>query len=126
MGRQNSDHTVVHSSIALLQERFRQLQRVKEMREERELLRLFSSEPERVSPTTRDAPSKLFFHPELIIPPRPTLQSSHFFQTESQSKCADFLAVDTPLLMSLWPTDRGIVRTSNNFDDADVDTSLHL
>ena len=35
MGRESHDRThVVHSSIALLQERFRQLQRVKEMREE--------------------------------------------------------------------------------------------
>uniref|UniRef100_A0A803QBX2 Uncharacterized protein n=1 Tax=Cannabis sativa TaxID=3483 RepID=A0A803QBX2_CANSA len=42
-----SDGTSHHSSIALLQERFRQLQRAKEMREEKELLRLLS-ESERI------------------------------------------------------------------------------
>ncbi|CAI9782290.1 unnamed protein product [Fraxinus pennsylvanica] len=41
MGRQNNDPKVVGSSIVLLQERFRQLQRLKEKREERDLLKLF-------------------------------------------------------------------------------------
>ncbi|KAL0292950.1 UNVERIFIED_CONTAM: hypothetical protein Sradi_6964100 [Sesamum radiatum] len=39
MGRQNNDPRVVGSSIVLLQERFKQLQRLKEMREERQLLK---------------------------------------------------------------------------------------
>lgn len=39
MGRQNKDRAVVGSSIVLLQERFKHLQRLKEMREERELLK---------------------------------------------------------------------------------------
>ncbi|KAE8693578.1 putative metal ion binding protein [Hibiscus syriacus] len=38
MGSQNDP--AVHSSIALLQERFRQLQRAKELRQEREVSRL--------------------------------------------------------------------------------------
>ncbi|KAL6005160.1 hypothetical protein ACLOJK_005722 [Asimina triloba] len=70
--KQNSGTTTVaqhSSSIALLQERFRQLQRVKEMREEREQLRLFV-EPDEIGPTNRCEPSSLsstlFFHPELI------------------------------------------------------------
>ncbi|KAK4397681.1 hypothetical protein Sango_1243600 [Sesamum angolense] len=37
MGQQNDDPRVVGSSIVLLQERFKQLQRLKEMREERQL-----------------------------------------------------------------------------------------
>ncbi|KAL2493532.1 uncharacterized protein Fot_37289 [Forsythia ovata] len=41
MGRQNNDPEVVGSSIVLLQERFRQLQRLKEKREEKELVKLF-------------------------------------------------------------------------------------
>ncbi|CAN0927177.1 hypothetical protein LINGRAHAP2_LOCUS35733 [Linum grandiflorum] len=44
MGRQSGDSssTRVNSSIALLQERFKELQRVKEKRQEKELLKLFS------------------------------------------------------------------------------------
>lgn len=104
MGRENSDQAVVHSSIALLQERFRQLQRVKEMREERELLRLFSSSSDSsetsISPTSTACnvppPSnKLFYHPELIIPPQPTFQSfHHFLRTESRDEHADYLGND--------------------------------
>lgn len=41
MGRQNKDPAVVGSSIVLLQERFKQLQRLKEMREQRRLLKLW-------------------------------------------------------------------------------------
>ncbi|GLU17250.1 hypothetical protein SLE2022_336340 [Rubroshorea leprosula] len=40
-GDRQIDPTVVHPSIALLQERFRQLERAKEMRQEEELLRTF-------------------------------------------------------------------------------------
>ncbi|GLU17328.1 hypothetical protein SLE2022_337000 [Rubroshorea leprosula] len=39
-GDRQIDPTVVHPSIALLQERFRQLERAKEMRQEKELLRM--------------------------------------------------------------------------------------
>ncbi|KAL1566872.1 hypothetical protein AAHA92_02420 [Salvia divinorum] len=41
MARDDADHTTL-SSIALLQERFRQLQRMKELRQERELMRTLS------------------------------------------------------------------------------------
>ncbi|XP_011085643.1 uncharacterized protein LOC105167568 [Sesamum indicum] len=39
MGRQNKDQEVVGSSILLLQQRFEQLERLKKMREERQLRR---------------------------------------------------------------------------------------
>ncbi|KAL7175303.1 hypothetical protein ACSBR2_028996 [Camellia fascicularis] len=58
MSRQSSDSLVNHSSIALLQERFKQLQRAKEMREERELSRQLS-ESQRANSTTYDQ-SRLF------------------------------------------------------------------
>ncbi|KAF6149586.1 hypothetical protein GIB67_011195 [Kingdonia uniflora] len=121
MGMQNSDPTVIHSSIALLQERFRQLHRVKQMREERELLKLFSK-TERIMPTIRSyEQSRVFSQPE------PSLQCSLSLRPEPQGKYGDYQAFDTPLLMSLWPTDRGVVvRSSKTFDDSDVDTSLHL
>ncbi|PIA58188.1 hypothetical protein AQUCO_00500250v1 [Aquilegia coerulea] len=128
MGRENSEPTVVmHSSIALLQERFRQLQRVKEMREERELLKLFS-ESERLSPTICCETTRQFFHTESTIHPQTSKHSSlSYFHPESQEgKYGHSQAVNTPLLMSLWPTDRSIVRASNTLDDAEVDTTLHL
>nr|DAD20265.1 TPA_asm: hypothetical protein HUJ06_021728 [Nelumbo nucifera] len=123
MGRQSSDSTVAHSSIALLQERFRQLQRVKEMREERELLR-FYSESERVAPSMPHETTRLFFHSDLIHPPRPTFQGSLSHQLNSRANHVDFQAVETPLMKNLWP--RTVTHTPNNLDDADVDTSLHL
>ncbi|CAL1382338.1 unnamed protein product [Linum trigynum] len=56
MGRQIGDSsTMVNSSIALLQERFKELQRVKEKRQEKELLKLFSESSERN--TTPPTPS---------------------------------------------------------------------
>lgn len=126
MGRQSSDSIVVHSSIVLLQERFRQLQRAKEMREERELLRLLSESERVVNPTARYEPSRLFFHSELINPPRPSLQHSPYLQTNPQGKNTDLHVIETPLLANLWSTD-AVMHRRNVFDDvSDVDTSLHL
>ncbi|ONK59826.1 uncharacterized protein A4U43_C08F11220 [Asparagus officinalis] len=70
MGRQGNDPTVFHSSIALLQERFRQLQRVKEMREERELLKGFAGTTTESDPHPPQPP-KWFLHPDLVRPSRP-------------------------------------------------------
>ncbi|KAK4429235.1 hypothetical protein Salat_1223800 [Sesamum alatum] len=42
MGRKNKDQEVVGSSILLLQQRFKQLERLKEMREERQLRKTFA------------------------------------------------------------------------------------
>ncbi|KAE8125416.1 hypothetical protein FH972_020226 [Carpinus fangiana] len=109
MGRLSCDAPVMLSSIVLLQERFRQLQRAKEMREARELLRLLS-EPERVKPAMHYDPNRLFFHSELI---------------HSSSKHTDLQIKETPFLANLGSTESVMDRT-NNFDDSDVDTSLHL
>ncbi|GFZ12596.1 hypothetical protein Acr_23g0009810 [Actinidia rufa] len=110
--RQRSESLVIHSSsIALLQERFRQLQRAKERREERELMRQVSKSHPTHSPTCHD-PSRLFFNSELIAPPRPPpLQgsSSSLHHHMGQSK----------------NTETFLCRSSN-YDDSDIDTSLHL
>lgn len=124
MGRQNGDATMVTSSIALLQERFRELQRTREKRQEKELLKLFS-ESERVAPTMHFDPSKLTFQPEMTLPNRtpPPLQDSllSLGLNSSQSKHADLRATKTPT--SLWPSSGS---SSRNFENPDVDTSLHL
>ncbi|CAN1121114.1 hypothetical protein LINPERPRIM_LOCUS1988 [Linum perenne] len=63
MGRHVGDSsTMVNSSIALLQERFKELQRVKEKRQEKELLKLFSESSER--------------HINTASPPTPSSSSS--------------------------------------------------
>ncbi|KAK9269313.1 hypothetical protein L1049_001084 [Liquidambar formosana] len=124
MGRQSRDPRVTHSSIALLQERFRQLQRAKEMREERDVLRL-SSQLERVNATTQYEPTRLFFHSELILPPRPPVQGSLYFQPNTHSKRTGLQVTETPILANLGSTEAVMHRT-NVFDDSDVDTSLHL
>lgn len=72
MGGGAKDPIVVQSSIALLQERFRQLQRAKEMREEKELLRMLNEPPNRLFINVPTAPSyepfTFFFQPESGLP----------------------------------------------------------
>ncbi|XP_021887248.1 uncharacterized protein LOC110806629 [Carica papaya] len=125
MGRDNSDPIMIQSSIALLQERFRQLQRVKEMREERELLKnLIETKQQTPGMHYNEPSSQLFFH---FLPPRSPPPS---LSLDSQIKVSGFdKSVDSPLLMGLWPKEKPAF-TMNRFDgsdpDEDVDTSLHL
>ncbi|KAK2648391.1 hypothetical protein Ddye_015880 [Dipteronia dyeriana] len=133
MGRQGGgDSTMVNSSIALLQERFRQLERVREKREEREMLKLFSESDRVVSPALRYEPNKLSsFQPEMILPHhshRPPLQESLSLGLNYQDRHADFRAKTTPTSTStsLWPNSPSGPSTSRSFDHSDVDTSLHL
>ncbi|KAB1221713.1 hypothetical protein CJ030_MR2G019940 [Morella rubra] len=131
MGREEDhDATVIHSSIALLQERFRQLQRVKEMREERELMRMLA-EPKQLNlyPPMQFEPSRLFFHSELITPPRSPPQLPLSLWPPSQSNHAGYRLSEAPS----WATDHvpSVLTSLNHFSDisdsdSDVDTSLHL
>ncbi|KAH0451027.1 hypothetical protein IEQ34_021719 [Dendrobium chrysotoxum] len=119
MGKKNSEASVHHSSIALLQERFRQLERVKELREEREQIKALTDAGRR-SPSTsyeqqqQPATSKWFIHPDLIHPSRPLSggPSSSLRSHEEHNEIQNF---DTPL--SMQPL---------GYSEADVDTSLHL
>ncbi|KAL5700045.1 hypothetical protein ACHQM5_025544 [Ranunculus cassubicifolius] len=130
MGRQDSDLLVAHSSIALLQERFKQLEKMKEMREQRELLRLFPESAERRSGSAMhyNKPSKgRYCNPELSLSPAPSLHGSSLpFRQEKQR---DYEDVKSLLSMNLWPTNanRANSRTSHHgYDNNEVDTSLHL
>ncbi|GMN62121.1 hypothetical protein TIFTF001_031200 [Ficus carica] len=132
MATKSCDGTAHHSSIALLQERFRQLQRAKEMRKEKELLRLFSeSERTTSNPATkRYEPTGLFFFPESIPPQRPpSHQGSIYLQQNFQAnKHGNFPSNETsPIFANMAsPTGGAAMNRSYNFDDSDVDTSLHL
>lgn len=146
MGREFSDQTAFHSSsIALLQERFRQLQRVKEMREEKEMFRFFpesdrcTNPPSRKYNTPQHKPFTLFnFQSELLLPSSPNV-AAQAISTSSQIKTC----------LSLWPDHsthvaENVIKKShclnnkswfsnttplfvvNDYDESDVDTSLHL
>ena len=123
MGRQSCDPAIIHSSIALLQERFRQLERAKEMRQQRELLKLFS-EADHVQSAMAFESSKLL-HSELNLPPRQPIQASLSFQPTMQTEHNDLLVNTTPVVANLCSTD-SVMNLTYNFDESDVDTSLHL
>lgn len=120
MGKKNSEEAAVHrSSIALLQERFRQLERVKELREEREQTKALAAG--RMSPTAyheqqqqQPATSKWFIHPELIHPSRPRSggPSLSLRLHDDNNEVKNFESS-----ISMQPIGYG---------EGDVDTSLHL
>ena len=126
MGRQSGDATKVSSSIALLQERFRQLQKVKERREEKELMKMLS-ESERVSPKGHFDPSNFPLQSNLNLPHRPTHQDQSLsLGLDLQSKQSDLCALSSQPLTSLWPNTTATASSSKSFDNSDIDTSLHL
>ncbi|KAK9060406.1 hypothetical protein SSX86_021110 [Deinandra increscens subsp. villosa] len=131
MERQNGDRmTSSSSSIALLQERFRQLQKMRERREEMELLKLFS-ESKTVSQTN------LLVHPEMMHHKLPMTTGSSFqgslslgldlygkiteYQPSKTPPFRDFLSMDSVTVSTL-----STVSTARILDEPDVDTSLHL
>ena len=123
MGRQGNDPspTTVNSSIALLQERFRQLEKVKERREGKQLLKLLSSES-----TSSSQNSQQQQQPRLVAPHRPTLHDSLSLGLNFTNKQGDHhntMNMKPPPSSNLWPQGAS---TSRNFDTSDVDTSLHL
>ncbi|KAG2719523.1 hypothetical protein I3760_03G270200 [Carya illinoinensis] len=115
-------------SIALLQERFRHLEKVKERREEKELLKL-SSETERISTAQimHSETSKLSFQPEMIAPQlRSNLQDPLSLGLNLQTKQDDDDLQDRKMT-NLWPPNgAGTASTSRSSENSDVDTSLHL
>ncbi|GMH15755.1 hypothetical protein Nepgr_017596 [Nepenthes gracilis] len=135
-----SDHGVVQSSIVLLQERFRQLRREAEMRERREIFKMFSVSENHAnyypavtfsSPSSSSTqyypPLKFFFHPDLVSPSAAhhhlSLSDHHFSLSLapcSLSKTTDFHAGQTAPFVDAMSCDKLLDSVS------DVDTSLHL
>ncbi|RCV46105.1 hypothetical protein SEVIR_9G510201v4 [Setaria viridis] len=119
--------SIVHtSSIALLQERFRNLQKVKEMREGRELQKVHSTDADRTSSlssalnlglqvaNSTERP-RWFLHPDLIRPSRP-LRGPVYHGLGANG------GQTSPPAASSW----GGMQNSGYRSDVDVDTSLHL
>lgn len=123
MGRQNNDPAIVGPSIALLQERFRKLERMKEKREEERQI-MFSAEPKRIiSPSNYNSITD-----ELFLPSRPACQDPLSLALNLNTKHADYKVVRSgqPSISSLWFGEKRDAKTRQKFDISDVDTSLHL
>ncbi|XP_016163965.1 vitellogenin [Arachis ipaensis] len=145
MGRQDNDHTMVNSSIALLQERFRQLEK---------LLKLLSSSPSSSSSSeTHDLRGNLSsmqnqqasqrnnnsLQPRLMVPShRPgfhddslslglNLNSKQgYYDHHNYTMKSSSSPSSSSSSYSLWSSPQGASSSSRNFDSSDVDTSLHL
>ncbi|CAN1121112.1 hypothetical protein LINPERPRIM_LOCUS1988 [Linum perenne] len=139
MGRHVGDSsTMVNSSIALLQERFKELQRVKEKRQEKELLKLFSESSERhintaspPTPSSSSSPSPSSSKQSTPSPPRVSRYqkdhpSSLLSLGLSPSSSSESVKNNQA---SLWASSRASSPSSSSrtsFGHSDVDTSLRL
>jgi hypothetical protein len=139
MRRQQKETTILHStsSIALLQERFRQLQRVKEMREERELQKVGPGLGTEPGPDTHGGPPMWFCHPDLVRPIG-TDPASDSISNSAPIVGAKYLGINSVNFVpecsgwgstgsvSHWFDSSSIQNLKNCSDTRDVDTSLHL
>ncbi|KAK1389134.1 Chlorophyll a/b-binding family protein [Heracleum sosnowskyi] len=124
MAGQWGDHSSVSTSIALLQERFTQLQKMKEKREEKEHQRLIYSEPCHTMPATPFEHAKMNFQKDRTFLSRtPQQESSPVPLGNFQS-----MRMHSPNLWSHSATSAEITarNPSYNYDKWDVDTTLHL
>jgi hypothetical protein len=120
-----SDSTVVSPSIALLQERFKHLEKVKERREEKELLKLFS-ETERFAPTMHFEPSKLSSFPQGSTSLQDSLSLGRLFNSQTTKQDDHLRAMKMQPLTNLSPNGAATASSSRSSENSDVDTSLHL
>ncbi|OWM75444.1 uncharacterized protein LOC116194035 [Punica granatum] len=122
MDQKGSDPTVSSSSIALLQERFRELERVKERRVEKELTeqKPTTFRPRVNSTAHLDDRYKLCFPPQ-VKTRQPPQDFSLSLGLNSQSHLIDPRAMKNLTQLSSSPK-----RPRESFENSDVDTSLHL
>lgn len=113
MGRHSNEPTMVGTSIALLQERFRRLQKDKQRREKKELLNLLS-DSNRVdgSSTSRDLDSDSL---SLGLNLQNAGEQVHIHEARLM-----------PGVTKFWPGNSVTTSTLRSFDSPDVDTTLHL
>ncbi|KAJ8748603.1 hypothetical protein K2173_007593 [Erythroxylum novogranatense] len=132
MGNQNDDSTMINSSIALLQERFRELQRVREKRKEKELLKLFAESDHsssHIAPSLNLEPGKLTSQPGMADPNRPAQavdESLLSLGLNSHSRHVDARATKSPANSWRNASSASTSSSSRSFENSDVDTSLHL
>ena len=122
MSNENCNARAMNSSIALLQERFRRLQKAKELRQQKEFRRL-SSESIQVNSAVCSEQTGLFFHSELVLPPSSSLQGSSYLQPIMESRRSHLQVTDNLSDMGSRET---VMHRTNCVDDSNIDTSLHL
>ncbi|CAM8921417.1 unnamed protein product [Rhodiola kirilowii] len=140
MGATESDPVIIRSSIALLQERFKQLHREKRRREERELLRLFSDSPPPASFNASQSTAhyndytnkrRRLFHTEFLLtddkkPPKVPLS---LWPSSSINCQTAYWDAEAPVAKKKQTQDRLALCDLSSFMgsfETDVDTSLHL
>ncbi|KAG8073852.1 hypothetical protein GUJ93_ZPchr0006g44851 [Zizania palustris] len=148
MRRHGSDasSSIIHhtSSIALLQERFRNLEKVKEMRECRELKRapVNSADAHRAAAGSASSSAlglgpqsavnggneqpRWFLHPDLVRPSRPLHGPPPSYQGALVGGGVQPSSPSTPATTSSWGALPRTMQNSGFRGDVDVDTSLHL
>ncbi|XP_057440912.1 uncharacterized protein LOC130732918 [Lotus japonicus] len=128
MGRQDDDPTMVNSSIALLQERFRQLEKVKQKREGKELVRLLSSsESQRNTSSSMYNPASQQSMGVRLPPHRSIIHDPLSLGLNLATKQGDHdhnNTMKSPQSSNLWSKGASTSRKFDNYSD--VDTSLHL
>ncbi|KAI5683137.1 hypothetical protein M9H77_04365 [Catharanthus roseus] len=136
MGRENSDHSAIAGpSIALLQERFKQLQRIKEKREERvQLLDFFADSPPKRFTTNLQQSELILASKQKNFQDSLSLglnwnskQYHHIHAAASPDNYRDRIIIRNQPPQWFADTKLGVKTPNNNkFDICDVDTSLHL
>ncbi|CAH8362737.1 unnamed protein product [Eruca vesicaria subsp. sativa] len=123
MARDRKEQMVIQSSIVLLQERFRQLQRTRELRAERELLNPKPNHHDNKILQYSNQPASFGFFQFLPL----SSQTSSSPQLLSFSLCPHSTSdsIEEPSFCHYWPNkdDKKVVGTDRY---EDVDTSLRL
>ncbi|GLT57576.1 hypothetical protein SLA2020_305410 [Shorea laevis] len=70
-------------------------------------------------------PSRLLFHPKLMLQSELPLQCTLKREANMQSRNTQVQAIQTLILENLWSRDT-VIYTTDHDDISDVDTSLHL
>ncbi|XP_010434822.1 PREDICTED: uncharacterized protein LOC104718726 [Camelina sativa] len=122
MARDRKEQMVIQSSIVLLQERFRQLQRARELRAERELLNPKPNNQDNILQYYSEPTSFDFFQ---FLPLNSQTSSSQQLLSLSLCPHSTSESIEKPSFCHQWPTkDDKKIGGFDRFDD--VDTSLHL
>ncbi|KAG6503914.1 hypothetical protein ZIOFF_036238 [Zingiber officinale] len=117
MAKQNTNALVLCPSIALLQQRFKRLQKIKQMREKRQILRVLAEAAQQ---------SGHFFSGDSIYPLRPPCGSPSIqLHYQYIVDCAELQPFEPSLTLGLW-SDTVNYHASITHNDLEVDTSLHL
>lgn len=122
MGRHNSEPTMVGTSIALLQERFRQLQKDKQRREKKELLNLLSE-------SNRVDASIMHLEPNGSSRDLDSNSLSLGLNLQNAGKQVDIDIHEARLMpgdTKFWPGNSVMTSALRSFNSPDVDTTLHL